>query len=57
MAKGRKKKNEINRRINLNITTKDLSDKIDEEVGEGGNMTEVINKRLINDYKNYPNGK
>lgn len=47
---GRPKKNEINRKIDLRITTIDLNEKINEEVGDKGCINAVVNARLKKAY-------
>lgn len=47
---GRPRKNEINRKIDLRITTKSLNDKINDEVGDKGCINTIVNERLKKAY-------
>lgn len=48
---GRPKKNEINHRISLIITTKKLLDNLTEEHESGKDMITIINQRLTKSYE------
>lgn len=58
--RGRPKENEINRTFSITISTKKLSDNLDNEIikeiqeGNKTSISKIINKRLTRDYDKNP---